>query len=169
MKNRSEYLARQLKYYAKQECGHTVYIGDSSEGHHLERAQEAIHKCGERIRVVYLQLPGQNPYQVIDELSQRVEEPYVALASDDNFLVPGSLEKCAGFLDDHPEYESAHGIAISFAVQSDLPSGEMVRSEECPQRAAEKTSAASRLLELFPSSSELGSFTSSFRAKTLIR
>ena len=40
---RSEFLVRQLRYYAKVGCDHSIYIGDSSQGLHADQLQEAVH------------------------------------------------------------------------------------------------------------------------------
>ena len=150
-KNRSDFLMRQLSYYADGGCKHTIYIGDSSEGHHLERTEESIQKLGNRANIVYRTLPGLATHQAIAVLSQLVEEPYVAVAGDDDFLVPASLEKCADFLNDNPDYGSAHGSAISFAVSWDKPFGEFLRSTRDTYRSTEKPNARLRLMELLSS------------------
>jgi len=142
---------RQLAYYADTGCKHTIYIGDSSEGHHLDYTEQGIKKLEGRVKVVYRHLPGLATHEAIAELSQLVEEPYAALAGDDDFFVPSSLEKCAGFLDDNSEYGSAHGTAVSFAVSWDKPWGEFLRVTRYNHQSAEQPSARSRLLGLLPS------------------
>jgi glycosyltransferase domain-containing protein len=146
--NRSGYLIRQLTYYADVGCKHTVYVGDLSADQHARRTQEAIRKLENRVRIVYVQLPSATDYQATNELSQRVEEPYIAFTGDDDFLIPASLEKCARFLDASPDYESAHGVGILFALGSGREYGEFVSSTACPQRPAEHTSARLRLMDL---------------------
>ena len=146
--NRSELLIRQLTYYADLGCDHTIYVGDSSTGDHAERTQNAVKQLDGRVGIVYERLPEATDYQAIHQLLQRVQEPYVALAGDDDFLVPGSLEKCAGFLDAHPEYGSAHGNAIMFSLGSEGGYGELVNSGYYPQGPVEQTSARLRLIEL---------------------
>lgn len=146
--NRSEFLIRQLAYYADLGCKHTIYIGDSSADRHVKRIQEAIRILESRVRIVYVQLSGASDYQAISELLQRVQEPYAALVGDDDFLIPASLEKCARFLDAHPDYEAAHGVAILFVTGSACEYGEFLGSKGYPQRPVEHTSAHLRLVDL---------------------
>lgn len=146
--NRSEFLIRQLAYYAAVGCKHTIYIGDSGTAHHLERTQDAINRLNGKIRIVYVPLPGANQYQAIRTLAERVSDPYVAFAGDDDFLVPASLDKCAGFLDANPDYQSAHGVILSFTLGTGLQYGEFVDSARSHQRSVEHKSARLRLLDL---------------------
>ena len=42
--NRSDFVVRQLNYYASVNCHYTIYLGDSSNAHHLEAVLSAIER-----------------------------------------------------------------------------------------------------------------------------
>lgn len=150
-KNRSEFLIRQLAYYAEAGCHHPLFVGDSSEGQHLESTLSAVSKFDNRLEIKHLQLPGLKEHEIIKEIAQQVAEPYVILASGDDFCIPGALEDCAAFLDSHSDYTSAHGLALSFSVGQDRACGEFVRTKEYHQRSAEDANSRLRLLGLLHS------------------
>ena len=148
-KDRSEFFVRQLNYYAELECGQTIYIGDSSGGNHLEQNRQAVQKNAGRVNVVYQDFDASGAYEAELKLAQHINEPYVAVAADDCFLVPRSLDKCADFLDFNPEYTSTYGASISVAVQSDHPAGELMSSVRYPQHPVDEDNARLRFLEFF--------------------
>ena len=49
---------------------------------------------------------------------ENVQTPYATLLPDDDFQVPRALGECVRFLDAHSDYNSAHGKAITFSLQS---------------------------------------------------
>jgi glycosyltransferase domain-containing protein len=114
--NRSEFVIRQLKYYASVNCPFTIYIGDSSNETHVKKVLFGIEKLKKSIKVVYKQFPELNGPNTLKELIRITKEKYVAFVGDDDFLVPNSLKKCATFLDANPEYSSAQGKAIIFSL-----------------------------------------------------
>jgi glycosyltransferase domain-containing protein len=145
--NRSEFVVRQLNYYANLGYRHTVYVGDSSTADHVERIKEAIRRYEGRLRTVYLHLPGANDYQAINKLLEQVQERYVALSGDDDFLVPASLDQCSQFLDTNPDYHSAHGVGLLFSVSSDGAHGKVIDSGHYRQGQVEQGSACPRLID----------------------
>ena len=39
-----------------------------------------------------------------------IDTDYVTLCADDDFIIPGAITQCIKFLDNNPEYSSAHGL-----------------------------------------------------------
>ena len=90
--NRSDYIIRQLYYYARVNCPYTIYIGDSSDTEHFEKAVSAIGKLSHRIKVVHTKIsPELVSHAVVKQLTDIVKEKYIAYIGDDDFFVPNSL------------------------------------------------------------------------------
>ena len=115
--NRSDYVVRQLYYYASVNCPYTIYLGDSSNAHHLEAVLSAIERLKNRIKIVHTVIaPGIAAHAVCKELADVVQEKYIAYIGDDDFLVPNSIGKCIEFLEANPEYVSAQGKGAIFSL-----------------------------------------------------
>lgn len=150
-KNRCEFLIRQLAYYTEIGCNHTIIIGDLSDTHHLESIHRAVSKLESQTDVKYFPLSGLTEAEAIQELSQRVDQSYVVLASEDDFLVPGALQDCAEFLDSHSDFSSACGISLSFAVGLDQAWGEFLRTGSLFQGTVEDANGRLRLIKFLSS------------------
>ena len=144
--NRPGFVLRQLTYYA-QTGRHTVYVGDSSRQAEADRLAEGIASLSGRLRVVHLLLPGVNDFGAVLALCRAATEPYVAVIGDDDFFIPAALDQCAGFLDGHPDYASAHGKAVLLRIDQGREYGDVVGASRYPQRPAEEPSAQLRLTE----------------------
>ena len=145
--NRSDFLIRQLTYYADIGYRHTIYIGDSSKTDHVERVLDTVRRLQDRVKIAHVKLPGLNDSQAMSELLHLVREPYTAFIGDDDFLIPASLEKCARFLDTHPDFSSAHGVATLCTLGSPGAYGEVTSCGRYEQRAVEHASAKQRLID----------------------
>ena len=101
-----------------------------------------------RLNVVHMPLPGLNVIQAMSELLKSVNEPHAAFAGDDDFLVPSSLEKCAGYLDTHPDFSLAYGFLASFTLESLHGAyGEVTFAQLARWRPVEQQWARKRLLD----------------------
>ena len=113
-KNRSEKLIELLKYYAEIKSHHKVYIGDASEEYHLNKTIPVINSLSSKINIVFRQYPEYSRGQTdnaktIAKMLEIVEEEYSVGSGDDDYFIPKSLDKCVNFLENNPEYSSAHG------------------------------------------------------------
>ncbi len=150
-RNQSEFLIRQLEYYARVKSPHTVYIGDSSDEEQAQAIQRAIARLQSTIRIVYRFFPAAQ-YRIAAcerELLAMVEEKYVVFNGDDDFHVPKALTSCAQFLAGHPEYSSAHGLGIAFHFVQEGVRGEVGGYGQYPLPLIEEETAASRLAHHF--------------------
>ena len=121
--NRKEFVIRQLRYYASVSSTHPVYIGDGSAVSAANEIQAALDSCGSKLQVYYHHLPGLNDRQTIVRLGELANETYCAFKGDDDYLIPGSLSKCADFLHHNPSYRTAQGKAILFQLNEPGPYG----------------------------------------------
>jgi glycosyltransferase domain-containing protein len=121
--NRSEFVIRQLTYYASIGCPYTIYIGDSSDDAHISIIKSAIEKLRNQLKIVYRLCPGKNTAITMKELLGITQEKYAAYSGDDDFLIPNSLGKCITFLETHPEYSTAQGKGIVFSLDRKGPYG----------------------------------------------
>ena len=122
-KNRSEFLIRQLRYYASVKSPHPVYIGDASNGTHKEVTERAVKKLQSEIPISYNYWPELDDRQAFKKLGEAATEKYCAYTGDDDFLIPNSLIRCAEFLKNNPKYRSAQGKGVLFTLEESLPYG----------------------------------------------
>ena len=125
-KNHSDFVIRQLNYYASVDCPYTVYIGDSSDERHAERILSKINGLKGQLKVVYRWVdPGLVSHAALKHIVDIVEEKYVTYAGDDDLFVPDGLRDCIDFLEGHPHYSSAQGQAVVFGLDRDGAYGEI--------------------------------------------
>jgi glycosyltransferase domain-containing protein len=76
-----------------------------------------------RIDYEYIRYPYDQTYreyfEKIADLVSRVKTPYLAFVDDDDFILPGGLRSCLGFLIDHPDYVSCGGRVSKFFIRPD--------------------------------------------------
>lgn len=145
--NRSDFLIRLLNYYANTGYKHWISIGDSSNSEHVEKTKYAIKNIGGRLKVIYNEFPGLNDVECMQQIVKTVSTPYVVFVADDDFLVPNGLERCIGFLENNQDYNSAHGIANVFTLQSSGPYGKFASSHNYRLPSIEAETASQRILD----------------------
>ena len=118
-KNRSDFLIRQLKYYASVDSVHPIYIGDSSGEKEKEKILSIINLLKRKLEIKYFYYPKENGTEVINKISFQIKESYVAYNGDDDLLVPNSLSKCANFLNENKEFRTAQGLALIFSLKNE--------------------------------------------------
>ena len=119
--NRSEFLIRQLQYYASVKSKHPVYIGDGSGPEHQKDMELAVRKFQDQLTIHYYHWPDLNDQQTIKKLGLVAQEKYCAFVGDDDFLVPDSLTLCARFLEQNLEYRTAQGKGVIFSLDGSGP------------------------------------------------
>jgi len=155
-KNKSQFLIRQLNYYADVHCPYTIYIGDSSGNEHSNNILNALERLKGKLKIVYRNYPdtyfNKSKFKGLafqKELMGLVVEKYCAYVGDDDFLIPNSLSKCAVFLENHPEYRSVHGKGVFFEYALEVNG--IVPYLSCGEyeslKEAENECAVQRLLE----------------------
>jgi glycosyltransferase domain-containing protein len=151
-KNRSDFLARFLSYYASANYQHWIFIGDSSDTHHLQRDQELINAYSNQLKIKYFECPNQSPGACVENLSRSVQTPYCLGMSDDDFVCPNGIDQCIEFLETNPDYSAAHGIGIYMGVRQSGPYGEVHETGHYPQATIEAATGAERVQAFFNNS-----------------
>ena len=147
--NRSEFLIRQLRYYALVKSPHPVYVGDASDEEHRRKVEKFIAELGGKVTVHYHHWPRHNDRQAYRKLSGLVEEEFCAFSGDDDLLVPDSLTKCASFLKENLEYSTAQGKGVAFELKRDGAYGEFeFVNSYWRKTGAEETTGRERLLSV---------------------
>lgn len=146
--NRPDFVIRQLKYYAKLNSPHPVYIGDASNDENSDKLRFFIDKLGDQLTVFYYSFP-KSEYSLADTevaLHSKVREKYYVQVGDDDYQIPDSITKCAEFLEDNPDYSSASGYAVSIRLKNNGVYGDFERLSDYPRRQIELSTAAERLI-----------------------
>ena len=147
--NRVDFVVRQLRYYAAVKCTHTIYIGDSSSKEESEKINTEIKGLGNRINAKYYYLPNYNDWQANYYLISEVKEKYICYSGDDDYQIPNSVTQCIEFLENHPDYTSTSGYAVSFKLKKDEPYGELRHIADYPRQQIEDDVASKRIVRFF--------------------
>jgi hypothetical protein len=83
----------------------------------------------------------------MEQLLDFVPTPYAACIGDDDFLVPSSLEQCVLFLDSHPDYSAAHGVAGLITLNCNGAHGRIEGASYYQQPKVEGDTASQRLAD----------------------
>jgi glycosyltransferase domain-containing protein len=143
--NRSEFVIRMLAYYAQVGFTGRIAIGDSSNADHVQRTRDAIRSVEGSLDVAYAEYPRAGLGACLAKLLDHVSTPYAATLPDDDFLIPSSLEQCARFLSEHPDYAAAHGVGVSVSLDTNGLHGHVTQCTYYPQPVIEAETAAERL------------------------
>ncbi len=145
-KNHSDFVIRQLNYYASVDCPYTIYLGDSSDQTHTDRVLSRIEELKGRLRVVHRWIdPGIVSHAVVKRLADMVEEKYVAYLGDDDLFVPDGLRDCIEFLESNSHYAAAQGQAVVFGLDKEGAWGEIDNLGRYFIKECEKETPAERL------------------------
>lgn len=148
-RNREQMLCRLLTYYLSVEPRFPIVIMDSSDRQiESQHTQELLSTPG----VTYVACdPDISVLKKIVEGVKQVRTPYVVLWADDDFLVPRTLLAGVQFLEAHPSYATAQGVALSFGVKTRRGQVEVEDVSNYPQRSEEADHAGKRLYSCFQS------------------
>lgn len=145
--NRSEFVLRALQYYSSVGFRGQLVFGDASRPDERARMHEYIQRYEGRLRIAchHLEhLPFPNDAYSLKEIIDRTDAPYMVYAGDDDLLVPKTLQRCAEFLDAHPDYSAAHGKYISYQLPHAGAFGSIVETNSAPQHVLTSDSALVR-------------------------
>lgn len=148
--NRSEFLIRQLTYYADNNSSHPIYIGDTSTmPEHIEKTKEAIKELGGKININYYSYPGQIGYHCIYFCLKNVKEKYACFNGDDDFHVPDALTECAEFLENNPDYSTTTSLVVNFKLNESGAFGTIKNLKDYPRPEIHDDSASKRVVNFF--------------------
>jgi glycosyltransferase domain-containing protein len=143
--NRPEFVIRMLRHYARLGFKGRITIGDSSTSEHVERTRQAILELRGALDVVHVPMPGLGLAACLQRLANLLDTPYATILPDDDFVVPGSLDRCIQFLEQHADYAAAHGAGLTVTLDSNALYGNVVFCAPYPQPAIEADRASERL------------------------
>ena len=108
--NRHEFILRTLKYYSYNKSNHPIYIGDASKKSIVNDIELISQESN--CNVYYYHWPNMSGNLTLHNLAEKAylnNETYCAYQGDDDLFVPDSLSKCALFLSNNKDFESAQG------------------------------------------------------------
>ncbi len=144
--NRPSILAKALRYYASTGFSGTIAIGDSSRPEGMRENQTLVREFGKDLQIDYHECPLLNDSSCLQHLIATTKTTYAVFSGDDDLLVPKGLQRCVDFLNGHPDYSAAHGVAVQFVYPA-LPEGEF-RTGFYPQPVLEAETPGERLQAL---------------------
>lgn len=146
-KNRSDFLARLLNYYAGCSYNFRIDIGDSSDDSHFEKTALLVNGLKGKLKVKHCRHSGLRLPDSIRELTRNLETPYAAFIADDDFLVPSGFDKAMEFLEKNPDYSAAQGTGVLFSIGSSGPYGKFSQTSYYKLRQIASDTASARLIE----------------------
>lgn len=148
-KNRSDFLARLLHYFADTKYRHWIFIGDSSNEFHIDETKRTIQSLKGKLNVKHFECPGMGPNGAINHIIQFITTSYCAATADDDFLCVSGINRCVDFLERNPDYGAAHGTGIVTSIDRSGPYGNIVRVNYYPQATLNADSGSQRLHDYF--------------------
>ncbi len=149
-RNRPRFLSKVLRYYAKMESPYPLIIGDASDPSAAAENERVIATFEDRLPITYVrQAPGITTVTSTIDLLARVDSRYTAWCGDDDYMVPRQLQKCADFLEGHPDYGLACGDAAEVFVETSSSDDTFTVAKiiRGAHKSAEATLPSRRLLE----------------------
>ena len=104
--NRHKYALRAINFWNKK--GIKLYVVDGSENKLRSTDLDKFEN-----NIIYKHDQRSYSKRLISVIKE-IEEPYVSLISDDEFLFPSSLTSCINFLEKNKDYVSCTGVPILF-------------------------------------------------------
>ena len=169
--NRSDFVIRYLRYLGDTGFRGRVCIGDSSSSWHVDRTKRAIQELNTGFEVIHREYPGLMHFECVRRMLPLISTPYAMCICDDDLLIPSTLDYCMQFLDTHPDYSGATGVATVFTVRPDGAYGQMASARGYPLRPVEAESASQRLLDLLSDYQVIGyslARTEQFKARWVV-
>ena len=109
--NRPEFLRRLLTYMHAVQPQWELWIADSSNPANRAANEAVVCSFGSSLRLDYhhFDLPLFEKCQLA---FSQIETPFVVLCADDDFVSPGSVDRCVEFLETHPDYSVCQGVSL---------------------------------------------------------
>jgi glycosyltransferase domain-containing protein len=122
--NRSSFVKRALRFYARELKDHRIYVSDAStepgerESNEKESREEGVAE--------YRYAMGCSFTQRLEELLSLVTQPYVHIIADDDFVSPAWLPLAIESLE--KEFDVVTGYELSFSVSREQAFGEFTKN-----------------------------------------
>lgn len=107
--NRYPYLFRLLNFYKSYNFPTKILILDSSTN---VLPQDRFREFLLNSRIVYQRINAGFAEKISSGLNN-ISTPYSLICADDDFIVPSGIKTCVSFLENKPDFVSAHGMGIA--------------------------------------------------------
>lgn len=105
------FIARLIKYWAKNFYSAKIYILDGSNNYLDDRYLNTT----KYKNIKYLHLKNSSYFERFCYIKKILKTKYFQLVADDEFFLKSGVEKCIKFLDKHPDYSACCGETILFS------------------------------------------------------
>ena len=120
-RNRSGFLNRALKYYAKMKFKCFFIIGDSSTKiSEKDRTEEVCNFYSKNLNIKYVHYSGDIGFgKKLSEMCNLSTYTYTAIIGDDDFIVHKGLLECSKFLDNNDDTVGVYGERLGLMMVDD--------------------------------------------------
>ena len=121
--NRCYYIERLLTYYASNGFDQSIVIVDASDEKEAAINELLYSKMKKQLSLTVLWANGKTIIECLDRSLGVIATPYATINSDDDFLVPSTLDIMVNFLDNNDEYVGVNGSAVLLGekVENGIP------------------------------------------------
>lgn len=150
-RNRPIFLRRVLDYYRRVHWPYSIFIADASDSGIFEETASQVRALKKNLEITHQSFPSDlGVHATWAQMLEKVETPFAIVSGDDDFLIPQALQRCAAFLNTHPDYSLASGFAVRPTVRQTAQEGfEVVDMQAGIFKSNEKAKASDRLLDCF--------------------
>jgi glycosyltransferase domain-containing protein len=129
-------------------CPHQVVVADSSSARGRESNSTVIASVKDYLNIEHqLYDPEIGFFLKITRALEQTNTKYSVICADDDFVVPGTVEECAHFLEDNPDYSAAHGLILSMYPSNIAPSISKLWTHRLSQHTIDNADPSQRLHE----------------------
>ncbi len=121
--NRPDYLERILSFYNLYNLDFNIIIADSSSEKN-KRLNKKIAASFPKLKILYRDefSPTTVSHHKFGQMLKYAKAKYTVFCADDDFIIPEGIQQAVDFLEENPDYASAHGSYISFYAHKNLTS-----------------------------------------------
>jgi glycosyltransferase domain-containing protein len=141
-------LERLLLYLRQVNCPHQVVVADSSSARGRDSNSTVIASVQDHLNIEHqLHDPETGFFPKIARALGKTDSKYSVICADDDFLVPGTVEECARFLEHNPDYAAARGLILSIYPSNIAPSISKLWTHRLSQHTIDNADPSQRLHE----------------------
>ena len=146
--NRTKFLNRLLGYLASIAFECQIIIADSSQPDNLQQNIHLVKHYSSHLDITHFTFDCEiGGYQKTALAVQKVQTPYACFAADDDFLIPGTLNKAVCFLENNQGYSAVQGVGLLFEISSGMYYGKINKIYCEHIKTIEQYSPSQRLIE----------------------
>jgi|SaaInlStandDraft_2_1057019.scaffolds.fasta_scaffold76877_1 glycosyltransferase domain-containing protein len=142
-------LLRLLKYLEQQKYNLNIRILISGE---LDKMPKQVKEIVKNLNIDYLEFSQKiSTANKFNQGIQTINTPYIVLCADDDFIIPGNLIDSIKYLEDNPDYSTAHGRYISYwqPGHPGQPEGHFIIKDRYESKSVTDEKAVDRFLYHF--------------------